>query len=149
MRILVVGGSGMLGHKLVQRWRGEFDVWTTIRGSFADYERFGMFDRDRTIDSLSVLDTPAVEAAVTRIRPDVIFNAVGVVKQVPTARNTVDTLLINSVLPHQLAGIAARSNARFIQISTDCVFEGTRSEEHTSELQSRLHLVCRLLLEKK
>src|SRR2546422_2838007 len=27
--------------------------------------------------------------------------------------------------------------------------EGHRSEEHTSELQSRLHLVCRLLLEKK
>src|SRR2546429_8469520 len=27
--------------------------------------------------------------------------------------------------------------------------EGQRSEEHTSELQSRLHLVCRLLLEKK
>src|SRR5687768_18001154 len=26
---------------------------------------------------------------------------------------------------------------------------GKRSEEHTSELQSRLHLVCRLLLEKK
>src|SRR2546422_4761365 len=26
---------------------------------------------------------------------------------------------------------------------------GCRSEEHTSELQSRLHLVCRLLLEKK
>src|SRR2546429_7368327 len=26
---------------------------------------------------------------------------------------------------------------------------GTRSEEHTSELQSRLHLVCRLLLEKQ
>src|SRR2546429_3337648 len=28
-------------------------------------------------------------------------------------------------------------------------FGGQRSEEHTSELQSRLHLVCRLLLEKK
>src|SRR2546422_4919805 len=27
--------------------------------------------------------------------------------------------------------------------------EGWRSEEHTSELQSRLHFVCRLLLEKK
>src|SRR5205809_1538940 len=27
--------------------------------------------------------------------------------------------------------------------------DGSRSEEHTSELQSRLHLVCRLLLEKK
>src|SRR2546422_5729557 len=29
------------------------------------------------------------------------------------------------------------------------VMHGHRSEEHTSELQSRLHLVCRLLLEKK
>src|SRR2546422_3574186 len=29
------------------------------------------------------------------------------------------------------------------------MFLGGRSEEHTSELQSRLHLVCRLLLEKK
>src|SRR2546422_2101024 len=31
----------------------------------------------------------------------------------------------------------------------DIVMHGNRSEEHTSELQSRLHLVCRLLLEKK
>src|SRR2546429_5667349 len=30
-----------------------------------------------------------------------------------------------------------------------CGSSSTRSEEHTSELQSRLHLVCRLLLEKK
>src|SRR2546422_9724026 len=31
----------------------------------------------------------------------------------------------------------------------DPMFRSARSEEHTSELQSRLHLVCRLLLEKK
>src|SRR2546422_2038450 len=45
-----------------------------------------------------------------------------------------------------LAMLADRSNARahlHRAVST------TRSEEHTSELQSRLHLVCRLLLEKK
>src|SRR5687768_18349314 len=30
-----------------------------------------------------------------------------------------------------------------------CATTAVRSEEHTSELQSRLHLVCRLLLEKK
>src|SRR2546422_6988706 len=34
-------------------------------------------------------------------------------------------------------------------IGGDALVAGTRSEEHTSELQSRLHLVCRLLLEKK
>src|SRR2546429_865536 len=32
---------------------------------------------------------------------------------------------------------------------TAALESGDRSEEHTSELQSRLHLVCRLLLEKK
>src|SRR5262245_62287940 len=31
----------------------------------------------------------------------------------------------------------------------ECIVEGFRSEEHTSELQSLRHLVCRLLLEKK
>src|SRR2546429_3750057 len=36
-----------------------------------------------------------------------------------------------------------------IWIVNSCGFLSSRSEEHTSELQSRLHLVCRLLLEKK
>jgi dTDP-4-dehydrorhamnose reductase len=126
MRILVLGGSGMLGHKLVQRWQTEFDVITTLRGEFSRYERFGIFERAKTIDSLTVLDTPALEAAIEKVRPDVVFNAIGIVKQVPNAKNTVATLQINSVLPHQLADIAGRINARLIQISTDCVFDGQR-----------------------
>src|SRR2546422_7873705 len=36
-----------------------------------------------------------------------------------------------------------------VQPGRDVAARGPRSEEHTSELQSRLHLVCRLLLEKK
>src|SRR3989449_11126431 len=36
-----------------------------------------------------------------------------------------------------------------IDVSNGRLRSTTRSEEHTSELQSRLHLVCRLLLEKK
>src|SRR5687768_17651286 len=38
---------------------------------------------------------------------------------------------------------------RFVGALEQRECEKTRSEEHTSELQSRLHLVCRLLLEKK
>src|SRR2546422_5625552 len=37
----------------------------------------------------------------------------------------------------------------FDEMVASYVVETERSEEHTSELQSRLHLVCRLLLEKK
>src|SRR3989449_3833975 len=39
--------------------------------------------------------------------------------------------------------------AQASRIATDIGTVANRSEEHTSELQSRLHLVCRLMLEKK
>src|ERR1041385_7682276 len=45
--------------------------------------------------------------------------------------------------------LLAEMHKRGIRLVMDLVVNHTRSEEHTSELQSRLHLVCRLLLEKK
>src|SRR2546422_4629507 len=45
-------------------------------------------------------------------------------------------------------GLLERRPHTRLFVVTDAV-KGIRSEEHTSELQSRLHLVCRLLLEKK
>ena len=41
-------------------------------------------------------------------------------------------------------GALGKSNPKMVK-----AYMALRSEEHTSELQSRLHLVCRLLLEKK
>src|SRR5438067_4257660 len=43
----------------------------------------------------------------------------------------------------------ASSSALAIRPSASSITWGSRSEEHTSELQSRFDLVCRLLLEKK
>src|SRR3989449_4038177 len=47
-----------------------------------------------------------------------------------------------------LGGRLPELSGRSVLIATQDQL-ATRSEEHTSELQSRLHLVCRLLLEKK
>src|SRR2546422_5295231 len=49
-----------------------------------------------------------------------------------------------SALPITPSGLGVRENLYVLMLSAPA-----RSEEHTSELQSRLHLVCRLLLEKK
>src|SRR2546422_5880922 len=49
------------------------------------------------------------------------------------------------LVKHALEQFGRQQPVSWIQVDTDKV----RSEEHTSELQSRLHLVCRLLLEKK
>src|SRR2546422_3651126 len=63
-----------------------------------------------------------------------------------------------SASPSSSWGLGMKPNARGVpqrRTSTFCASvvpggtDGSRSEEHTSELQSRLHLVCRLLLEKK
>src|SRR5437899_8529236 len=54
--------------------------------------------------------------------------------------------------PVSAGGIASRtvsSVSPFKTVKTRMRFSGLRSEEHTSELQSLRHLVCRLLLEKK
>src|SRR2546422_2946623 len=59
-------------------------------------------------------------------------------------------------LPHVLGPVPAAARHRDLVVRASrqgierpAVESQRRSEEHTSELQSRLHLVCRLLLEKK
>src|SRR2546429_2954912 len=52
-------------------------------------------------------------------------------------------------LPVALGHRGSRQGFSYLCMQSRNDFSGKRSEEHTSELQSRLHLVCRLLLEKK
>src|SRR5687768_18599276 len=64
-----------------------------------------------------------------------------------TATTEIYTLSLHDALP-----ISRHPRDRAVRPPLDDLLgEGAdaRSEEHTSELQSRLHLVCRLLLEKK
>src|SRR3712207_7976517 len=46
-------------------------------------------------------------------------------------------------------GVGEQPGDRALHVDVDPEGDGARSEEHTSELQSRQYLVCRLLLEKK
>src|SRR5690554_6978474 len=65
-----------------------------------------------------------------------LIDQIAILKNSPQKR-------IKGLLNRGPAGVGARVSA----LGAMCVF--LRSEEHTSELQSRPHLVCRLLLEKK
>src|SRR5436309_4677064 len=69
-------------------------------------------------------------------------------------RMTVSTLAVLAVLvaagpDTELCGSDLARRAKLTSISTVYPILARRSEEHTSELQSRENLVCRLLLEKK
>src|SRR2546422_5404707 len=65
-----------------------------------------------------------------------------------------DALPISTELSEEALGQASTLTRLHGSVSlhvwkSECRLAVSRSEEHTSELQSRLHLVCRLLLEKK
>jgi len=53
-------------------------------------------------------------------------NALGIVKQRDEAKQAVPSVQINALFPHQLADVCIERGIRVIQISTDCVFSGTR-----------------------
>ena len=124
MKILILGGNGMLGHKLVQVLSQNFDVWTTIRKDFTEVERFGLFDKARTVDKLDAENISELRTAIETVRPDVVINAVGVIKQLPSSKDVITTLSINSILPHRLHQLSGEFGYRLFCISTDCVFSG-------------------------
>lgn len=125
-RVLILGGAGMLGHKLAQTFGDEFDTWTTLRSPLRKYERFGIFDPQKTLTGVDVADFDTVVGAVAASRPDVIINCVGIIKQLPTAEDPMISISVNSLLPHRLQRLALAAGARLIHISTDCVFRGDK-----------------------
>src|SRR2546429_5884037 len=66
-----------------------------------------------------------------------------------TATTEIYTLSLHDALPICEGSSERFHGARHGKHQQPYGQPGARSEEHTSELQSRLHLVCRLLLEKK
>src|SRR3989449_6963083 len=68
-------------------------------------------------------------------------------KGIPAAAEEI--MVERDILLAQLTGAHVHLCHVSTRGSVDLIRRAKRSEEHTSELQSRLHLVCRLLLEKK
>src|SRR5215471_21808297 len=66
-----------------------------------------------------------------------------------TATTEIYTLSLHDALPISAFGLEAVHVREWLGYVWVCLADEPRSEEHTSELQSRRDLVCRLLLEKK
>jgi dTDP-4-dehydrorhamnose reductase len=138
MEILILGGAGMLGHKLFQRLRKSHpDTCCTIRGLVHDdpLKNVGMFHTGQVIENCDVTDWRSLQRLLSRLRPKTVVNCVGVIKQRPEARLPIPSIEINSLLPHKLASICKSWGGRLIQVSTDCVFSGRRGN-YTEEDES-------------
>jgi len=76
---------------------------------------------------VDVLDIDALLSALARVRPDVVVNCVGLVKQLGAANDPLSALPLNSLFPHRLARVCALLGARLVHLSTDCVFRGDKA----------------------
>jgi dTDP-4-dehydrorhamnose reductase len=129
MRILILGTSGMLGSAVFRQFDGygEYEVWGLLR-SKALLAYFSEMQRTRIVAGIDVLDESALAAAFERVRPDVVINCIGLIKQKAYADDPLTVLPINAMLPHRLAAWCAANDARLVHISTDCVFSGRKGQ---------------------
>jgi dTDP-4-dehydrorhamnose reductase len=133
MRVLIIGGGGMLGHKVWQLAQARFETWATVRTVTPAMQAVGLADPERTCEGVDAFHFETVEAALDRVQPDAVINCVGVIKQLAGAKDPVQSITINALFPHLLARACSKRAARLIHISTDCVFDGSRGNRRQTE----------------
>lgn len=124
MKILVLGGDGMLGHQLVESLGSRHEVQATLRSESGRYGAISRYLPERVHFGINAQDFSTFRRVIETTRPEAVINAVGVVKQRPEADEAIASLEVNALLPHRLATVCTEVGARLIQISTDCVFSG-------------------------
>jgi len=133
LRLLILGGSGMLGHQL---WRGlhaQHDTWVTLRRPVADFAAHNLFDEAKAIQFDDITDDTALERALGQAKPEAVINCVGLIKQRDEASDEALTLRVNAEFPHRLAKRCGEAGARLIHFSTDCIFAGTKGNYTESD----------------
>jgi dTDP-4-dehydrorhamnose reductase len=124
MRVIVLGAAGMLGHKLLQRLRPDFEVAGTIRDREPSPELLRALPNVKLYPHVVASDRASLAHVIEDWGPQVVLNCVGIVKQTSAAKDPMVSISVNSLFPHQLAQLTAAHSAKLIHFSTDCVFSG-------------------------
>ena len=127
MNILILGISGMLGNILFKYLTSlkRHEVFGTIR-SLEDKKFFTNIDNKKIdiLDNINKFEN--ISNLFKKIKPDLVINCIGVIKQKKEILIPSETIKVNSLFPHQVNQVCSDFNVRFIQFSTDCVFSGSR-----------------------
>jgi dTDP-4-dehydrorhamnose reductase len=139
VKVLVLGVTGMLGNTVFKQLFSDpqYQVWGTLR-STSGLTYFPVQAHEYLLSNIDVLEQDSLVTVLDKVRPDVVINCVGLIKQLSDANAPLFALPINTMLPHRLAKLCSLANARLIHISTDCVFNGRKGmylEEDISDAE--------------
>jgi dTDP-4-dehydrorhamnose reductase len=146
VKLLILGATGMLGHKLMQSLSRRFDVTGTVRGSVEIYKGHPVLGIMPLIGMVKAENFESVGEVVTRVQPDVIINCIGIIKQHPTAKDPLQSITVNAMFPHRLAKLCEASGIRLIHLSTDCVFSGRKGNYSEDDVPDPVDLYGRTKL---
>ena len=143
-KVLVLGITGMLGNAVFRLFSQSagFETHGTAR-SAAGLRYFDQVLRPRIHVGVDVERHDHLVQIFSRVRPDVVINCVGLVKQLAEADDPLTALPINALLPHRLTRLAALSGARLVHVGTDCVFTGLKGHYSESDAPDALDLYGR------
>ena len=115
----------MLGSALFRAFSADkqFETFGTIRDP-RDLKFFSPQQQEKIISHIGFDGEAGLTRAFSIARPSIVINCIGIIKQLAAANDPIESLVINSVLPHRLATYCAMVGARLIHFSTDCVFSG-------------------------
>lgn len=127
LKVLVLGATGMLGNAVLRYFatQSRFNVVGSAR-SHANAQRLPAQLHNRVTCNVNVENFDSLTQLFAVTKPDAVINCVGLVKQLAQAADPLEAIPINSLLPHRLARLCAATGARFVHISTDCVFSGSK-----------------------
>jgi dTDP-4-dehydrorhamnose reductase len=129
MRVLILGGNGMIGHKIYQYISKEYiDTWITLRNKLETYSFSHIYDSKKVIDHIDLTDLKYLKNTLEEIKPDIIINACGITIRRGVDKLKSNTIFLNSLLPHFLNEWVTSNNKRLIHFSTDCVFSGKKGD---------------------
>jgi dTDP-4-dehydrorhamnose reductase len=127
MKILVLGASGMLGFAVLRVLAENisFEVWGSSRSEWIK-NYYPKKIAKQLIIGVNIEDNDSVMNLFTHIKPNIVVNCIGLVKQMQSSSDPLCAIPINSIFPHRLNRICELLGARLIHISTDCVFSGRK-----------------------
>jgi dTDP-4-dehydrorhamnose reductase len=134
MKVLVLGGEGMLGHQVCRRLGARFDVWATYHGNPTKWMAYGNVSPERALGAVDATALETIDSVLASVRPDAVVNCIGIVKQRDEASMAVPSILVNSLFPHELADRCASMGIRLLHVSTDCVFSGKKGSYTEDDL---------------
>jgi len=127
-RVLILGATGALGHVVFTGLSGcdGLEVFGTVR----DLEQAGRWFSPellkKCLGNVDAFNFSSLMDGLAVVRPEVVINCIGIVKQSYLAQDPVTSVYLNSLFPHRLAQACRLIGARLIHLSTDCIFDGAR-----------------------